>query len=543
MKQALLIFSLAVLAACSPYPAEVEQALRLAGANRAELEKVLTHYAQNEADSLKYRAACFLIENMPYHYAYDSEKLRHFRNELFTTRQEHNVIEDEAMRILGEKYGEFSYDASDIVFDAKVITADYLIRNIEHSFKVWEAAGWREQVSFDDFCEEILPYRVTTEPLEDWKTNYYNTFQPVLDSLLVNKNDPVEACQILYDYITQEDWVLYQLCPIPGMGANTLLKWKLGSCKDRADFMCYVMWSVGIPGGYDFFLQNPENNTPRHFWSFVKDSLGRTIDYTIYDIRPLKKDTTAPVKAYIYRHCFGRQPNTLPLLIKGKQNIPPDLNSVLMKDVTMEYLEGHTLEIRPEEAGGHSYVYLALYSHERWVPVAWAEMKGGKAVFRHAAPGIVYLPVFYSNGVLTPASDPVLVRSDGSYTSLRVEEGKRQRMLLSRKYPKPRSVWYGERSIGGCFQGADTPDFAHPTTLHTITTQQVDMDWHEVELDTPQLFKYLRYISAPESHCNMAEIEFITPAGEILKGEVLARKALIVTTLTDRKKRPSTPIR
>ena len=43
--------------------------------NKAELEKVLKHFKH---DSLKYRAACFLIENMPGKYSicllYTSEK-------------------------------------------------------------------------------------------------------------------------------------------------------------------------------------------------------------------------------------------------------------------------------------------------------------------------------------------------------------------------------------------------------------------------------------------------------------------------------------
>ena len=39
-------------------------ALERAGENRRELEQVLEHYKN---DSLKYRAACFLIKNMPGH--------------------------------------------------------------------------------------------------------------------------------------------------------------------------------------------------------------------------------------------------------------------------------------------------------------------------------------------------------------------------------------------------------------------------------------------------------------------------------------------
>jgi hypothetical protein len=59
---------------------ELEHALRLAGNNRPELEKVLQHYKNDE---LKLRAALFLIENMPHHYSYaDTALFNRFNNEL-----------------------------------------------------------------------------------------------------------------------------------------------------------------------------------------------------------------------------------------------------------------------------------------------------------------------------------------------------------------------------------------------------------------------------------------------------------------------------
>lgn len=56
------------IAACSQSRSggELEQALKLSGENRNALEAVLGHYKH---DSLKYRASCFLIKNMPYHYS------------------------------------------------------------------------------------------------------------------------------------------------------------------------------------------------------------------------------------------------------------------------------------------------------------------------------------------------------------------------------------------------------------------------------------------------------------------------------------------
>lgn len=72
----IFIISICLLSACNYVPNRLEQALEQAGANRAELEKVLRHY---ESDTLKYRAACFLIENMPYHSYKDGKALEKYR--------------------------------------------------------------------------------------------------------------------------------------------------------------------------------------------------------------------------------------------------------------------------------------------------------------------------------------------------------------------------------------------------------------------------------------------------------------------------------
>ena len=56
----------------------LEVALQSAENNRKELEKVLCHYQKNPADSLKYKAACFLIENMPFYTYFFWRAIREF---------------------------------------------------------------------------------------------------------------------------------------------------------------------------------------------------------------------------------------------------------------------------------------------------------------------------------------------------------------------------------------------------------------------------------------------------------------------------------
>ena len=55
----------------------LEVSLQLAGDNRYELEKVLRYYQKDPSDSLKYKAACFLIQNMSYYKYTDGEQLEY----------------------------------------------------------------------------------------------------------------------------------------------------------------------------------------------------------------------------------------------------------------------------------------------------------------------------------------------------------------------------------------------------------------------------------------------------------------------------------
>ena len=164
-----------IIFSCGPSDREqLNEALKFAGENRSELEKVLKHY---ENDSLKLKAAKFLIENMPFYFSYESEQLNQYKNNLYKIAIENKCSDDEAIRIAQKRFGILSYSTFRKDYDAHIITADYLIKNIDLSFKVWKEKPWGKYFSFDDFCETILPYRIGDEPLEDWRETYYNRYR------------------------------------------------------------------------------------------------------------------------------------------------------------------------------------------------------------------------------------------------------------------------------------------------------------------------------------------------------------------------------
>ena len=73
-----ILFILILILTISCGKSDLEIALDLAGDNAGELRKVLDFYSQKASDSLKYRAAVFLIENMPGHYSLGGKNVEAF---------------------------------------------------------------------------------------------------------------------------------------------------------------------------------------------------------------------------------------------------------------------------------------------------------------------------------------------------------------------------------------------------------------------------------------------------------------------------------
>ncbi|WP_280751867.1 MULTISPECIES: hypothetical protein [unclassified Parabacteroides] len=96
------------------------------------MEKVLTHYSASPSDSLKLRAAVFLIENMPYYFSYSGEELEKIKEAMRWMKKDNEHIPDSIIQAAND----FSTQSLRKVYDAQVITADYLIRHIDQCFRI-----------------------------------------------------------------------------------------------------------------------------------------------------------------------------------------------------------------------------------------------------------------------------------------------------------------------------------------------------------------------------------------------------------------------
>ncbi len=76
-------FFLAIILLLTSCSDELNKSLDFSDANRPELEKVLEHF-KNDSNPLKYKAACFIIENIPYHHVNYDDRAKMYEDAYIT---------------------------------------------------------------------------------------------------------------------------------------------------------------------------------------------------------------------------------------------------------------------------------------------------------------------------------------------------------------------------------------------------------------------------------------------------------------------------
>jgi len=502
---------------------KLEKALSFAGKNRVELEKVLQYYSSEPGDSLKYKAAVFLIENMPNYYSLQSKEIDSLRLSVkeFALRNEYEPNEHTRMILASAFEGKYTIPPSQSlkkIYDSHIITAPFLIENIELAFDTWQKTAWKNSVSFESFCREILPYRSGYGPLESWRKLYGDMFQPLIENLQ-DKSDIVKAGQLVYDSIFNQRWLFDNEIRNEHLGAATLLKTRIGDCYLLAHYATYAFRSVGIPAGIDCILQNPDMLYKQHYWNYMKNLDGKTIPFELYQTPPAYQPNVIPrKKGKVYRIYFDKPESTFVVQYK-EERLPRLLSDPHLEDVSDIYFKGAKVSIDVKHLEG-KLVFLGVFNNKTWIPITCIRAKNGKAIFPHLEPDIVWQALSFQNKRLVPVSLPFISEETGECRFLYPDNDNTQTLELERKYPLP--DWlpvFRHRSVGGLFEGSNTEDFIDATLLYT-TVDSLDMRWRKVFIDCPQSFQYLRYYSAPDGHCNIAEIRFFS-SGRELTGEVI----------------------
>lgn len=499
MKYILFILLVLTLAACqSEKDRRLEYALGFAGDNRVELEKVLEHY---RADPEKLEAARFLIRNMPRWYSYEGNELDSIHHLLVGVCEGRSISKREK-----NKWNRISFDSLSKIYDAQVITAEYLIDNIDLAFEVWRKYPWNRNLPFDDFCELILPYRIADEPLSDWRKLYYEDYGTLLDSLYKG-SDVIEASKIIDGKLRKLYYIYNTDFRVPHLNAVFLYHNRIGYCREACDLTIYAMRACGIPVATDYFAYSPDYQH-YHCWTMLRDTTGTFLQFGFNEFEA-SRDTLrhdGRKKGKVYRYCFGVQPEKISG-ISGNKRLYPVFRNRFVKDVTSEYFGSNDTTI-PIQTLGEQYIYLGIFSPGGWIPVDMALGNAGKVTFRDIEPDVIYQTLYQGDGgKLYPAGYPFISKRGGEFVLLKPNIDLMEEAILRRKMPQQKTIaeWAYRAVIGAKIEAASDLSFIHADLLwqfeDTLTTNYYVL--------TPLLrkkYRYVRYVAPIGKRMELAEL-------------------------------------
>lgn len=491
-------------------------------ANRSELEKVLTFYSRDVKDSLKLKAALFLIENMPGHTSMSGEIIRQHQNEINEL-----LRQDCDHEIIKEKIKKFRFTQNIIQNDVEIITSDFLIKNIENTFSLWESKSWCQQLSFNEFCEYILPYKyIENQVLDAWRDTLSLKFNNTISSIPEN-DENYNSVYYIGKCINQE---INRKIKITSSGEriekgssffnSTLLhQIPFGDCGDYVALILATMRSHGVPAAADYVPQWGNKPSGKHRWITLLNNNGKHLPIPHLDQNP--GDVFFPTYTIpkVYRQTYAINPERNKYVEKSSYIFTP--LTQFQKDVTSCYTSTANIAIPIKTKDLiDNYAYISCSSYHDWNMVDFGLIKNGIAYFNQMGTNIVYLIWGYDGSELIPVSEPFILNQEGHIHYLKADSDSSRSITLRRKYPKAYNTANVEsRMIGSKIQATNDNKLKKWSTFYEITDDKYP---DKIPIQTDSTFRYWRLLGGESSYMNIAELHFFnTESDSLLSGKII----------------------
>lgn len=452
----------------------------------AQMKGVFTHFKD---DPLKLKAAEFLISNMEYHSFPSSTELNEYYLEQDSIT-EHSTLDSLA------KFLPAILEKADWVTDSQLLDSTFLIRHIEQSFEMWKSP-WSKELSFEDFCEHLLPYRIGCEKPSNWLPRYSDSAYAIVGQILDTCRYTRDDLQNILIQFSEEFpiSILYSSSFPGGYNAEILLNMKRGSCKEYSLLGMHLLRSLGIPVAMD---KTPQwaNRSMGHDWNVFLTEKDSLLDFSISSSDSIGTHIKKrPEKfAKVFRSTYSVNKSLLEMRGKMK-NVPRTFASPFLKDVTNLYLkdcQNITLNLTGSIFSRPEYAFLCTFNNSEWFPVHWAKTGWFNTTFTDMGRGIAYLPAYYVKGELIPAGNPFILTHEGSMKELEIDTTRKSNMKLLRKYARfPRMDELAAPMVGSIVEGSNRADFKDAVPLMTV--REIPGDVNDSIIHVQRKFRYIRW--------------------------------------------------
>ncbi|HEX7870015.1 MAG TPA: hypothetical protein VF455_07860 [Chryseobacterium sp.] len=410
------------------------------GFYKKKYSNAIIHYSKPK-DSLKLKALYFILHNLKDQYFTKANWIRAYNRTIINSKTK--SLED----LVNERDSIFQiYPLSlDTVKDQEVVTNSYLIKNIDRAFES-RKYRWAKNVSFSDFCEYVLPYKIGNEEPEVWGLclNRESYLKP--DSLAKVEN-MIQAASYVNDHLSWYKGTIDYDYPIDiGYLMSRLIA--TGTCNSMTRMAAFQMRALGLPIAIDY---SPTwgNRSEGHSWnalvidnrSYPFDANGPNIGY--YKIE-FKGTGRMPYKiSKVFRKTFSSQ--STPITIRGDKSeaVPEVFKTKHIKDVTDEYVPVSDIILKYNVDFKNNFGYLCTFDNTRWTPSFWGQISGHNILFKKMGRDMVYLPALYApvngNTNMKPIGNPFILFRDGRSKEIIAMENSKQNLIVKRKYPEDES--------------------------------------------------------------------------------------------------------
>ena len=499
---------------------------------------VMAYYHTIGRSAEKREAARYLFDNMPYHYGYgmtvhDSKEVKRWAEK--TTETLRNLLDEyglyqipgDTIRTLREERRADSLAMQRIdkevqsefipIKDGSQVTASFLIRHINHAFKVWRTSRLAKELTFDEFKEYILPYRAFNgySFLESADT-YARLFDGMiaLDSIH-NTRDCIQA----YNYVmrTLRDLTGSKQCH-GRKGLYDLFFYRAHACDDLASYACCILRSLGVPIAVEHTV-GFRSFTGMHYFCSLYDAENK--DWDTYN--PEAYDPTLywdeEENLNIYRNTYGAQPATPYFLHAEGEHVPDELYNPCMVDVTAHVKPTHAVTLPVDTLYGANLAYLATFNrampdallHATWGVI---DKEAGTVTFENAMSRVLYFPVCYQGRRMKVLGAPFYLDDEGHVSHLPhvdMERDEPKAVTLTRKFPRKKNmIKAAEELVGGVFTGTNDWSMREADTLYRIT-EAPEPVFAEYKFAHPKAYQIYRFEASPSSgKTHIAMLEWVT---------------------------------
>lgn len=472
-KLIILYLLLLALSACKQ-ETSLEKILKMSGENRIHLAKVLEHYSYLPEDSLKYKTACFLIENMPGHGWYEGDELTAYKKWVDSVYADQNFV---FRATLYEAFFQQPNATEGLTWkeDVEHIDSSFLISHIDFIFQRIKRCPWLETLTFNQLCEYVFPYRVGYEPPQLFFELQDSLYQAEIEELLNYddiKTDPVRIFNVKSPFRMTS-------LTVPLLYKGRYIDYEIANCASLAIakkwrgrlLLCPVTFDI-VPAYAD--------RSGHHRWAVMINN-NQVNGYT-------QLTSAISGKGKVYRHTFSHQAYPCDTL----EYVPPFFRSPFYMDVTSDYNQVRDVIINVPDSIDNRYVYLCVFNNLHWAPVALSKNNDGNCCFKNVGCGVVYIPAIYNGRRMQTFSFPFLLDLQGKFSYFQPDVTVQTTLRLERKYPLKYSTRISnQRFLSAKLECSNTSDFRSYICAGSFDSISYHQEsWTDVKIQEP--YRYWR---------------------------------------------------